>query len=84
MAGWLSMASTYALIRVPPVELQKVQHALSTQHGVGSLHPRAGNGAYNLLARLDVADSREEHRMMDTIRNTPGVSGAMVLSRVPA
>jgi hypothetical protein len=78
------MASIYALIRVPPAELPQVQHALSLQHGVGSLRALADNGAYNLLARLDVADSREEHRMMDTIRNTHGVSGAMILSRVPS
>lgn len=78
------MASTYALIRVPPVELQHVQQALSLQHGVGSLRALTGNGVYNLLARLDVADSMEEHRMMDTIRNTQGVSGAMILSRAPA
>ena len=78
------MASTYALIRVPPVELQQVQQELSRQQSIGSLRALAGHGAYNLLARLDVADSREEHRMMDAIQNTHGVSGAMVLSRVPA
>ncbi len=78
------MASTYALIRIPPVELRQVQHKLSRQRGIGSLHPLAGNDAYNLLARLDVADNREEHRMMDAIQNTHGVSGAIVLTRVPA